>query len=138
MRHINQTSTDPYIHFGGDEISESCYSQRPSIMEWMKAHGMSNYTQLSIYYRQRQKTLWRNISKTTKAIYWADDHIDMPVDQDDVIQWWGQSTSWTKLVGRKTEVILSYVDQLYLDIGFGSRTGGDFRTMISWRDIYKF
>ena len=52
---------------------------------------MSSYKDLEVYYRQRQKKIWRNITSSKKAIYWANEAINLPVDSDDAIQWWGVS-----------------------------------------------
>jgi hypothetical protein len=37
----------------------------------MKAMNISDYKGLEVYYRQEQKKLWRKITPTKKAIYWA-------------------------------------------------------------------
>ena len=71
MNYANILFDDPYIHFGGDETSDSCWDLKPSIKNWMGTHNISSYKELSSYYRNRQKSVWRNISKTKKAIYWA-------------------------------------------------------------------
>lgn len=126
------------IHFGGDEIVESCYSKKPSIKQWMDQHNITTYQQLAIYYRKRQKGLWRAISPFKKVIYWANEEIDLPLDADDIIQWWGISRNVDRMAGRKNQVILSNYDLTYLDVGFGGRRGTGYGTFISWRDIYKF
>ena len=35
----------------------------------MEKNNLTSYKELSTYYRQRQKKVWRNISKTKKSIY---------------------------------------------------------------------
>lgn len=35
-----------FIHFGGDEASNSCYTQKPSIKEFMDLNGIQTYTDL--------------------------------------------------------------------------------------------
>lgn len=67
----------------------------------MKANNIKDPKALSIYFRQEQKKLWRKISTQKKVIYWANEDIDLPVDNDDVIQWWGVSTNVAKMAGRK-------------------------------------
>jgi len=71
MNYADEMFEDPYIHFGGDETSNSCWDLQPQIKEWMKENNITDYKALSSYYRQRQKSLWRNISSTKKSIYWA-------------------------------------------------------------------
>jgi hexosaminidase len=68
----------------------------------MKQNGIKDYKDLSIDYRKRQKKMFREkISKTKKAIYWANEEIDLPVEDDDVIHWWGTSANQAALSGRK-------------------------------------
>ena len=104
----------------------------------MDENNIPTYQQLSIYYRKRQKSLWRNITPFKKAIYWANEAIDLPLDSDDIIQWWGVSKNVDKMAGRPNQVILSNYDLTYLDVGFGGRRGVGYGTFISWRDMYKF
>lgn len=113
-----------------------CWDERPEIKERMKALNISDYKTLEIYYRQQQKKLWRQINPTKKAIYWANEEIDSPVESDDVIQWWGQSTSIDQLKNRKNEVILSYYDLAYLDVGFGDEIGDTYGVYQNWRSLY--
>lgn len=55
-------------------MTYDCWSQRPSILEYMKANNIPTYEALSIDYRQRQKKLFRNsISPKKKVIYWANE-----------------------------------------------------------------
>ena len=69
-----------------------CWDQRPHIKEYMKANNISDYKALSIDYRKRQKKLFRsNISQKKKVIYWANEEIDLPMEDEDAIQWWGTS-----------------------------------------------
>ena len=88
---------------------------------------------MSSYYRQRQKSVWRNISKSKKSIYWANEAIDLPLDGDDVVQWWGSTEHLDQLANRSNEVILSNQDLTYLDMGFGRRQGLSYGTMVRWR-----
>ena len=46
-------------------------------------------------YRRKQKRIFRNISKSKRAIYWANEAIDVPLEQDEVAQWWGLSATGT-------------------------------------------
>jgi hexosaminidase len=93
---------------------------------------------LEIDYRRRQKELWRKISSTKKAIYWANELLNLPLEADDVLHWWGLSTDVHKLANKPNEVILSNYDHAYLDKGFGNRNGVPYGDYIKWRDIYKY
>lgn len=61
--------------------------------------NITDYKALEVYYRQQQKKIWREISKSKKAIYWANEEIDLPLDNDDVIHWWGVSKNVDHLKG---------------------------------------
>lgn len=45
--------------------------------------------------------MWRKISNFKKVIYWANEDIDMPLEADDVVQWWGITKNVDKMAGRK-------------------------------------
>ena len=104
----------------------------------MKDNNIASFKDLTIYFEQQQKKLWRSINNKRKVIYWANEGIDHPVEDDDVIHWWGVSANVNKLVGRKNQVILSNYDVTYLDIGFGNFYGGTYSTYQSWRKAYSY
>ena len=72
-------------------------------------------------YRRKQKSIFRNVSKSKRSIYWTNEVIDVPLEQDEVVQWWGVSKNLDRLKNRTNEVILSGYDIGYLDVGFGKR-----------------
>lgn len=138
LKYVNTTFTDDYAHFGGDEVVYSCWGNNSKIVDWMKLNNISDTKSLSIYFRQKQKKLWRTISPKKKVIYWANEDIDLPVEEDDVIHWWGVSANVNKLAGRKNQVILSNYDLTYLDIGFGNWKGRSYGSYEDWRKAYSF
>ena len=88
-------------------------------------------------FRQREKKLWRSISQK-KVIYWANEDIDLPLEDDDIIQWWGVSSNVDRMAGRKNPVILANYDLTYLDIGFGNIYGDNYGVFEHWRKMYNF
>jgi hexosaminidase len=138
LSYTNTTFVDDYVHFGGDEVVYNCWGNRPAIVAWMKANNIADYHALSVYFRERQKKLWRTISPKKKVIYWANEDIDIPMENEDVIQWWGVSANVNRMAGRKNEVILSNYDLTYLDIGFGNFYGNTYGVYQDWRKMYKF
>lgn len=104
----------------------------------MKQNNITTYDQLAIYFRKHQKAEWRKISPKKKVIYWANVDVDLPVDEDDVIQWWGESFTLSKLAGRKNPIILSTYDQTYLDIGYGDLDCESSRPFQNWKTAYSF
>lgn len=138
LKEINEMFIDQVVHFGGDEVTTSCWDKRPSIKEWMGKNNISNYSDLQVYYRTRQKELWRKISNKN-ASYWANEEINLPTQPDDYIHWWGVSTNVKQLENRTNNIILSNYDITYLDIGYGGRTGFNYGTTIeTWRKMYSF
>lgn len=139
MQYFSKVFDDEYVHFGGDEVTESCWDKRTTIKQYMKENNISDYVELQIFYRKKQKKLYKEkVSTNRKIIYWANEQINLPMDNQDIIQWWGQEKSLSELVGRSNSIILSTYDQTYLDVGFGDKDGTDYRTYISWREVYKF
>ena len=58
----------------------------------MNQNNVSDYVALAEDYRQRQKKLFReSVSSNKKVIYWANEAIDLTMDDEDLVQWWGIS-----------------------------------------------
>jgi hexosaminidase len=123
LDYTNATFIDDYVHFGGHEVVYNCWGNQPAIVAWMKANNISDYHALSIYFRQKQKKLWRTISTKKKIIYWVNEDINIPMDNEDIIQWWGVSANFNRMADKKNEVILSNYDLTYLDIGLAISMG---------------
>ena len=137
--YVNNTFDDNYIHFGGDEVTYDCWDQRPSIKDYMVANNIPDYEGLTVDYRLKQKQQFRDkISATKKVIYWANEDIDLPVMDEDVIHWWGDQANQDRLSGRKSEVILSNYDLVYLDTGFNNMYGVNYGVYKNWRVMYGF
>ncbi len=105
----------------------------------MAENGIPDYEALTVDYRLNQKKLFRDkISPTKKVIYWANEDIDLPVMDEDVIHWWGDQANQNRLSGRKSEVILSNYDLVYLDTGFNNMYGVNYGVYKNWRVMYSF
>jgi hexosaminidase len=46
MKLVNSTFEDPYVHFGGDEVTTSCWDLKPSIKAWMAENSIASYHDL--------------------------------------------------------------------------------------------
>ena len=55
-----------------------------------------------------------------------------------MIQWWGVTDRVANLFGRPNEVILSYYDLTYVDVGFGGLEGYDYLEYEHCRLAYSF
>lgn len=105
----------------------------------MKSKGLKDAKELSVYYREQQKALYRaNISSSKKVIYWANEDINLPVQKDDIVHWWGYQTNHSLLSGRSNSIILSDYDMAYLDLGFNNQYGDSYGTYQNWRKMYGF
>lgn len=136
LREVNEMFIDPVVHLGGDEVNTNCWNSKPSIKTWMTKNNISTYTALQEYFRKRQKQIWKTFSNKTLT-YWANEEIDIHTDTDDIIQWWGSSANVHQLGNRTNKVVLSNYNLTYLDIGYGSRYGGDYGTTIeTWKTMY--
>ena len=54
----------------------------------MSKHNIGDYDGLQEYYRGREKKM---LQGRKKAIYWANEDINLAVEPDDIIQWWGET-----------------------------------------------
>ena len=64
--------------------------------------------------------------------------MELPLQDDDVIHWWGKQQNQNMLSGRKNQVILSNIDIVYLDTGFNNQYGDSYGTYHNWRQMYSF
>ena len=73
-----------------------------------------------------------------KVIYWANEEVDLPMELEDTIEWWGISANVGQILGRKNPVILANKDEVYLDFGFNNMYGVNNGDFAHWRQAYGF
>jgi N-acetyl-beta-hexosaminidase len=56
---MNKTFSDDYAHFGGDEVEYDCWENDERISKYMKDNNIKDAYELSVKFRQQQKTMWR-------------------------------------------------------------------------------
>ena len=56
------------------------WDKHPSIKEWMENNNIADYDELQIYYRKKQRGILRSVNGSKKAIYWANEEKNLPVD----------------------------------------------------------
>jgi hexosaminidase len=137
MSFIDESFDDEYVHLGGDETVHECWGAQKSITDWMANHNITDFEGLSLYYRERQKQLWRK-KTNKKVIYWANEDIDLPMEDEDTVEWWGVFANVGQIVGRKNPVILANKDEVYLDFGFNNMYGVLNGNYADWRKAYGF
>ncbi len=52
-------------------------------------------------------------------MYWANKDINLPVEPEDIIHWWGYSSDLKEIADKVNDIVLSNYDNLYLDTGTG-------------------
>ena len=126
---------DEFVHLGGDEVSYSCWENKPWIKTFMNEHNISTGLGLQNYYKNREKTL---LNKEKSAIFWVKDS-NFDYEANDVMQYWGASTQYDLIKNYSNPVILSPYDYLYIDVGYGNAFGdSSWAPFITWKTIYHF
>lgn len=98
FQELNEIFTDEFVHFGGDEVTYSCWDQRPDIKKFMKQHGIADYAHLQMYFRQQEKAVWKDkVNKTKSIAYWNNEAVNEQPSDDDIVQWWGAHKSISKI-----------------------------------------
>ena len=69
-------------------------------------------------------------------MFWANDEQHIPPAQGDIVQFWGNSADIGTVANITNKLVLSYMDYLYINVGFGFIWGEDFGQMITWAKIY--
>lgn len=52
-------------------------------------------------------------------MYWTNYEINLPVDEDDIIHWWGVTKDLSYIKDKTNKIVLSNYDLLYMDTGYG-------------------
>ena len=82
-------SKSPYLHLGGEGVSEECWDSRPSIKSsFMKLHNIKDYSGLVEYLRFKVK---QALPSSRKVIYWIDGARDYSAAEGDILQFKGHS-----------------------------------------------
>lgn len=127
-----------FVHLGGDEAINFCWMVRPSISWFMLRNRIRSYKELQSYYRMRQKQF---IDLNHQAIFWVKNakNLQIHLDKDDVIQFWGKGDSLADLKGVPNRVIFSTLDYLYFDCGNNGLQGTrSYCAYNTWQRVYQF
>jgi len=115
---LNDVFPDDYIHVGGDEVqlSEKCWLNDTSIVEWMKLHNMNKTVELYEYFETRLLKIVANIHKI--PIVWQEVfNLNLTIPSNTIIDVWKGFDTYTiqNATNKKFQVILSgcwYLDHL--------------------------
>jgi len=100
---IAKVFPDDYIHIGGDEVSFDCWQSNPSVQNFMKMKGWTDYALLEQYYEQnlikiveatgKHYVVWQEIFDNGLKI---DKHTIVDVWKNDPTRWQDELGSVTK------------------------------------------
>lgn len=106
------------FHFAGDEVNTGSWSQLPEVAAFMKAEGLKTHAELQRYFYNRVAQIIRSAGRQPMA--W-DETAEAGVHSGVTIQWWRKARPDVRdaALARGVEMVLSPVDQVYLDYAAG-------------------
>jgi hexosaminidase len=127
---------DQFMHFGADELVQSCWKEDPNISQWMQKKGWSDYNKLLAYFEDRLQKIYQKYQKT--MIAWEElllEHANVyQLPPDSIVQAWRSKKALGDIIGAGYRGLLS--KGWYLDVQVpGNITHylwGD-----TWQDFYK-
>lgn len=141
------------MHFGGDEVSFTCWNATERIVEWMANQSLqttnNNFIRLVQYFQQNAlERIYKKAGREIPVIVWqsqltGSQHLTTSYDSENVIvQIWANANfpQNLQILESDFKVILSNFDGLYLDCGVGDwNTNGGVNwcsPFKSWQTIY--
>eukprot|EP00537_Pseudo-nitzschia_pungens_P005599 CAMPEP_0172367440 /NCGR_PEP_ID=MMETSP1060-20121228/21354_1 /TAXON_ID=37318 /ORGANISM="Pseudo-nitzschia pungens, Strain cf. cingulata" /LENGTH=655 /DNA_ID=CAMNT_0013091675 /DNA_START=97 /DNA_END=2061 /DNA_ORIENTATION=+ len=115
-RDLSDVFPDEYVHVGGDEVELSNWLEDPSIVEWMKAHGMNETVELYEYFETRLLQIVANFEKT--PIVWQEVfNLNLTITPNTIVDVWKgfDASTLQNATNQNYRVILSgcwYLDWL--------------------------
>jgi len=120
---------DPVLHTGGDEVFYECWNQSTIMRDYMKAHNITNLTDLYVMFEQRVHKIlsvygkipmaWDEVFTTAASI----------LPPNAIVQVWRGDLTLTKAIKSGFRVVSS--GDYYLNMGFD--VSG---RQVQWTDIY--
>lgn len=104
----------PYIHFGGDELSNEHWDSLPEVKALEREKGLKDSAAVEGYFDNRVAELIKGVGRTPMA--W-DEAKSAGLGRGAIIEWWRKShpEARDEAVRAGYDVVLSPVDELYLD-----------------------
>jgi hexosaminidase len=103
-----------YLHFGGDEFGGESWDQSPEVQQLRQRAALTSTRQVEGYFDNRVAELIAKLGRRPMA--W-DETAEAGVGQQVLIQWWRKDRPEVldAAIGSGHDVVLSPVDELYLD-----------------------
>ncbi len=104
----------PYVHFGGDEVSEDAWKDVKDVDELKARMGLKTTKQVEAYFVRNVVQIIESVGKRPMA--W-DEQAEAGASKDVAIEWWreGRPDVLAAAAQRGSELVLSPVDRLYFD-----------------------
>ncbi|KJE93970.1 beta-hexosaminidase subunit beta [Capsaspora owczarzaki ATCC 30864] len=105
---------DDMIHFGGDEVDPTCWTQTPRIVNWMNS---KNYTTDDAYMYFIETVHSMAIKRGRNPVNWEEVflHFGSSLDNDTIVHIWLNHDTLAQVVAAGYRGILSNQDVWYLD-----------------------
>ena len=98
LTEMNELFPDSHVHLGGDEVDTSCFDENPGIKDFMKKHGIANYSELVVSHIARVRQMISKLKPKGNAIYWSDpDTFYQKYRDGDILMYWGGSNEIEQL-----------------------------------------
>lgn len=149
---MNEIFEDPVqFHMGGYEISPGCWNSSSDVRDWMIDKGWEltddGYLKLMNHFIERALIIYRNITLDERRPILSTspltgEVIDEYLSPDDYVihvitELSGEFSHIPHLLEKGYDIIISNVDGLFLNRGFGNWRGPGVNTVYSpWHNIY--
>src|SRR5258708_3258054 len=102
----------PYIHFGGDEVSDDAWKDVKDVARLKTERGLKSTADVEAYFGHNVSSIIESVGKRPMA--W-DEQMEADASKEMVIQWWrkGRPDALSAAANAGHELILSPVDQVY-------------------------
>eukprot|EP01123_Difflugia_compressa_P014899 TRINITY_DN8118_c0_g2_i1.p1 TRINITY_DN8118_c0_g2~~TRINITY_DN8118_c0_g2_i1.p1 ORF type:complete len:341 (-),score=66.56 TRINITY_DN8118_c0_g2_i1:83-961(-) len=120
---------DSVMHVGGDEVVYECWNETQSILDYMKAHNITSFTQLYEMFEARVHSLLEAFQKTPMAWDEVFTSASSILPPEAIVQVWRGDETIVDAIKKGFRVVSS--GDYYLNKGFDSTD-----IQVQWNDIY--
>jgi len=106
----------PWIHIGGDEVSDKAWTNSPLALALMKENGWTDTFELQSYFLKRVQQIVRGLGRKTGA--WEEAAYGGGVDTtDSYLVVWTKSEPGRELAEAGYDVVMAPAEHVYFDMG---------------------
>lgn len=113
----------PYIHFGGDEVSDGTWANMADVSRLKAEQGLKDTDDVEAYFGRHVVSIIEGLGKRPMA--W-DEQVDAHAPKSVVVQWWRRDRPDVLTAAAKDgyELVMSPADQMYFDYHQGEGEPG--------------